>query len=142
MVIAANNTALNFIQCHKALFNAYNAMKPGGRIILAAPLPEGLGGTGFRRYLEMGDAEAVAAALRRQPDINGQTALSTLEKAAHATMLTGLEDNDVRLLGSQKAASMKEAIERACKYFDKRGICQPTCYIMPNAGNTVPVQSL
>ncbi len=142
LVIAANNTALNFIQCHKALFNAYNAMKPGGRIILAAPLPEGLGGTGFRRYLEMGDAEAVAAALRRQPDINGQTALSTLEKAAHATMLTGLEDNDVRLLGSQKAASMKEAIERACKYFDKRGICQPTCYIMPNAGNTVPVQSL
>ena len=132
LVIAANSTALNFIQCHKALFNAYSALKPGGRIILLAPLPEGLGGTGFRRYLEMGDPATIAATLRQHPDINGQTALSTLQKAAQTILFTELGNEDVNSLG--------DALLCAHCYFDNQGTAKPACYIMPNAGNTVPVK--
>lgn len=139
LVIAVNNTAPNFIQCHKALFNAYHAMKPGGRILLLAPLTEGLGSGNFRHYLEMGDSEAVAALLRQTPDINGQTALSTLEKAAHAVLVTELDKTEVHLLGAQKAASLDEALQHIRQYFEASGNSTPSCYVMPNAGSTVPL---
>jgi lactate racemase len=139
LVIAGNNTAPNFIQCHKALFNAYSALKPEGRIILVAPLPEGLGGTGFRRFLEMNNPEAIATAVRQHPDINGQTALSTLEKAARTILVSELTALDVSLLGAEKAVSLEDALVLAHQYFQDRGISRPTCYIMPNAGTTVPV---
>ncbi|MDQ1256466.1 MAG: Nickel-dependent lactate racemase, partial [Candidatus Hydrogenedentes bacterium] len=44
LVIASAGSAKNFVQCHKALFNAYQAVFPAGRIVFVAQCPEGLGG--------------------------------------------------------------------------------------------------
>jgi len=139
LVIASIADAPNFIQSHKALVNAFAALKPGGRIVLYAPAPEGLGGAGYRRYLEMGAPESVIASLRRQADINGQTALSTLQKGPDTLMVTDLPESEVRLLGAEKADGMEDALLRAREYLAARGINRPTCMIMPRAGITVPL---
>src|SRR5690606_23695176 len=51
LVIAASAGTKNFVQTHKSLYNAFQAMAPGGRIILAAPCPEGLGSRQFTKWL-------------------------------------------------------------------------------------------
>ncbi len=139
LVIAAMPTASNFIQCHKALFNAWCAMKPGGRIVLLAPAPEGLGGDGFRRYLEMRTPAAVVAALRRQADINGQTALSTLQKTPNVILISELAAADVNVLGARKADTLEHALALACDQLRQTGVDTPTCLLMPDAGLTVPI---
>lgn len=139
LVVASIADAPNFIQSHKALVNAFSALKPGGRIILYAPAPEGLGGAGYRRYLEMGAPESVIDSLRRQADINGQTALSTLQKGPCTLLVTELPGSEVRLLGAEKANDMEDALRRARNYFADRGMDRPTCIIMPRAGITVPL---
>jgi nickel-dependent lactate racemase len=87
-VIAASPTTHNFVQTHKALFNAWQALRPGGRIVLAAPCREGLGGEQFVQWLRLGDRPAIIAALRQRSEINGQTALSTIEKGPSTLMVT------------------------------------------------------
>ncbi len=139
LVIASMATASNFIQCHKALFNAWCAMKPGGQLILLASASEGLGGEGFRRYLEMRSPAAVIAALRRQADINGQTALSTLQKTPNVILISELCDADVNILGARKAHTIEQALTLASDQIRQTGVDQPTCLVMPEAGLTVPI---
>lgn len=140
LVVASIPNAPNFIQSHKALVNACAALKPGGRVILHAPAPEGLGGDGYRRYLQLGSPEKIIAALREQADINGQTALSTLEKGPRAIMLTELSESETRLLQAKKADTLETALSHAQEHLRERGISRPTCYLMPEAGITVPVR--
>ena len=136
LVIAASPTTRNFVQTHKALFNAYQAMRPGGRIILLAPCPEGLGGEPFVKWLRLGTRKEIIHGLRRESEINGQTALSTIEKAPNAILVTELDDAAVRLLGSERAGNLDEALATARALFPVPA--SPTCYLMPSAAYTVP----
>ncbi len=111
LVIASSGPTKNYVQTHKALYNAYQAVKPEGRIILLARCEEGLGGEQFAQWVRLGSREAIIAALRRRSEINGQTALSTVEKAPIAVMVTDMAEADVRLLGARKAGSLSEALE-------------------------------
>ena len=138
LVIAAALGPRNFVQTHKALYNAWQAMKPGGRIVLVAPCPEGLGGDQFVKWLRLGDRGAIIAGLRRDSEINGQTALSTVEKAPSTWMVTELRDDDVRLLGARRAATLQEAIDNAVR---ELGGGDFTFYTMPSAAYTVPMTS-
>ena len=139
LVIASAGSAKNFIQSHKALFNAFQALKPGGRIIFLTPAQEGFGGNKFSQWLELGSREAIIRELRRNAEINGQTALSTIEKAAVSIMVTALNDAEVRHLGAEKADSLEDALERARQYFEKAGNPSPTVLLMPSASYTVPM---
>ena len=76
LVIASAGSAKNYVQSHKALYNAFQALKPGGRILFVAKCEEGLGGEQFAKWIRLGSRAAVIAGLRRQSEINGQTALS------------------------------------------------------------------
>ena len=138
LVIAASGATRNFVQTHKALYNAYQAVKPTGRIVLAAPCDEGLGGDQFAKWLRLGTREAIIAELRRQSEINGQTALSTIEKAPLATLVTDLSAADVGLLGARRAPTLGEALDEARGDLARRGIPRPTIYVMPSAAYTVP----
>ncbi len=138
IAVAAASDAANFVQCHKALFNAYSAIKPEGLIILAAPLNEGLGSEGFRRYLEMKSPEIIIRALRQSADINGQTALSTLQKAPQTLLISNLSDEDAALLGTRKAPSLQEALKQARQFFRAKGVETPSCCLMPHASVTAP----
>ncbi len=139
VVIAASPSTKNFVQTHKALFNAFQAVKPGGRIVLVAPCAEGLGEEQFTQWLKLGDRAEIIAALRRRSEINGQTALSTREKAPRTIMVTELSDGDVALLGAQKAHSLQEAVDSAIADLDRAGVHSPTYLLMPSAAYTVPV---
>jgi nickel-dependent lactate racemase len=136
VVIAASPDTRNFVQTHKALYNAFQAMKPGGRIVLIAPCREGLGGERFVKWLRLGSPKAVIAGLRKASEINGQTALSTLEKAPSCIMITELERGAVESLGAVKAQDLGDALARVQSYLVPVG--SPDCYLMPSAAYTVP----
>lgn len=138
LVVASAGDAANFVQSHKALFNASLAAAPSGRIVLLAPAREGLGGNKFGRWLALKTREAVFAALRQHAEINGQTALSTIEKAPRTILVTGLSDDDAALIGARKAASLSAALELARKELADAGINAPTYYQMPSAAYCVP----
>lgn len=137
LVIASAGTARNYVQSHKALYNAYQAMKPGGRIIFLAPCEEGLGGEPIEKWLRLGSVDAIVAALRKQSEIYGQTALSTREKAPSAIMVTEVPDDAVALIGARRAASLHEALEIVRAELPQHA----TYYVMPSAAYTVPFVS-
>ena len=137
-VIAASPSTKNFVQTHKALFNAYRAMKSGGKIILLAPCPEGIGGEQFQQWLHLKDRASIIAALRKQSEINGQTALSTREKAPHMILVSEMNDHDVALLGATSAPTLQEAIQTVLKTLHQNGTEFPTYYLIPSAAYTVP----
>ena len=138
LVIASAGTAKNFVQSHKALFNAYQALKPGGRIVLLARAPEGLGGNKFGEWLRLSTREKIIAELRRNAEINGQTALSTREKARQAILVTELSEEDVGLLGARKALTLVAALAEARIALEAAGRTNPSYYVIPSAAYCVP----
>lgn len=139
LVIASAGAAKNFIQSHKALFNAYQAVKPGGRIIFLTPSPEGYGGNKFQQWVGLGSRQAIIAELRKNAEINGQTALSTIEKSPITTFVTEMTETQVHLLGGRRADSLSAALEIIRTELCARSEAPPTCWIMPSASFTVPV---
>lgn len=138
VVIAASASTQNFVQTHKALFNSYQAVKPDGRIVLVTPCSEGLGGEQFAKWLRLGTRSAIIAGLREQSEINGQTALSTVQKAPITLMVTDLVEDDVATLGARKVTTLQDAIETAFEEVSGAGESDPTYYVMPSAAYTVP----
>lgn len=139
IVIAASAHTKNFVQTHKALFNAYQAMRDGGQIILAAPCPEGLGGEQFTKWLRLGTPQAIIAGLRQHAEINGQTALSTLQKSPHTIMVTELADEEVQALGARSAPNLQAALDQALHHCATHRNPNPTHYTIPNAAYAVPI---
>ncbi|MBT3942593.1 MAG: nickel-dependent lactate racemase [Chloroflexi bacterium] len=138
VVIAASASTQNFVQTHKALFNSYQAVKPDGRIVLITPCAEGLGGEQFAKWLRLGNTSAIIAGLREQSEINGQTALSTVQKAPITLMVTDLVEDDVAMLGARKVSTLQGAIDTAFDEVGHDGAGTPTYYVMPSAAYTVP----
>ncbi len=135
LVIAASGPTRNFVQTHKALYNAYQAVKPEGRMVLVARCEEGLGGEQFQKWLRLGNRAAIIAGLRRESEINGQTALSTIQKSPITAFVTDLSEAEVTLLGGRKAPSLEAALGEV------RGALgpDPTVYVMPSAAYAVPM---
>ncbi len=138
IVIAASPATQNFVQTHKALFNAYQAVKPDGRIVLLAPCPEGLGGDQFEKWLRLGSREAIIAGLRKESEINGQTALSTIQKAPITYVVTEMTDEEVNMMRGRTTESLDDAISSAFADLAADGRTEPTVYLMPSAAYTVP----
>jgi nickel-dependent lactate racemase len=138
IVIAASPSTQNFVQTHKALFNAYQAVKPDGRIILLAPCPEGLGGDQFAKWLRLGSREAIIAGLRKESEINGQTALSTIQKAPITYVVTEMTDDEVKMMRGRTSESLEDAVRKAFADLAADGRPDPTIYLMPSAAYTVP----
>lgn len=139
LVIASAGANRNWVQSHKALYNAYQALRPGGRIVLAARCEEGLGGESFEKWVRLGSREAIFRGLRRQSEIYGQTALSTIEKTPATFLVTDLTDEQTRLLHARKAADLSEALALARQQLAALGVREPSYYFMPSAAYTVPV---
>lgn len=138
LVIASAGEAKNFIQSHKALYNAFQAMEPGGRIVLLASCAEGIGSERYVTWLRLGGPKAIIQELRKASEIYGQTALSTVEKGPSAILVTELSDRSVALLGATKASSVAEALGIARAELYAAGVTTPAYYVMPSASYTVP----
>jgi nickel-dependent lactate racemase len=138
LVVAASANTRNFVQTHKALYNAFQAAKPNGQIILLAPCPEGLGGEQFEKWLRLGSTDEIIRQLRQQSEINGQTALSTIEKAQRCIMVTEMSDSDVTKLGAVRAATLDDALALARERLVEDGISESSVITMPEAAYSVP----
>ncbi|MBI2440595.1 MAG: nickel-dependent lactate racemase [Lentisphaerae bacterium] len=137
-VVADASAAPNWIQAHKGLFNAARAVHSAGRVILLAPCPEGLGNERFRFFITRGTLAEIFQLLRQNPEVNGQTALSTRLLGERAVLVTQLKERDAADLGIRTAPDLASAMEQALADFARAGNKRPTYYLMPEALKIVP----
>ncbi len=143
-VIASACGASNWIQSHKALYNSDRAVKqddsphPPRRIVLVAPCPEGLGDERFRHWVTRPEVNDIFMGLRKDPEILGQTALSTRMRGARAILVSEMPPTDAADIGMPVAADVGAAIETVIAGLREAGVEKPTYYVMPEARYTVP----
>lgn len=137
-VVASAASASNWIQAHKALYNADLAVKEDGQIVLFAPCPEGLGNERFRHWATRLTLDDLFAGLRTSPEVNGQTALSSRLRGARTILVTNMCSKDQTDLGIKTAPDLESAIRRTVSDLTAAGIKKPVYYTMPEALFTVP----
>jgi len=137
-VLASAGTARDWIQSHKALFNASRAVHGDGWIVLHAPCPEGLGNARFRHWIGMPELGAIFAGLRESPEVLGQTALSTKTRGRRTILITKMQEPDLRALGIETAPDWDTAVQRVIGRLNEKGVQRPCFYRMPHARYTVP----
>ncbi len=95
---------INFIQSHKAVHNAAKFVKDGGRLIVMAQCPDGIGSETFLPWFELGGYQAAFERLAADYAGNGGTALSMLEKTTRIRvgLITDLPEASVRLMGATR----------------------------------------
>ena len=124
---------INFIQSHKAVHNAAKFVKDGGRLIVLARCPEGIGSATFLPWFEMGGYRAAFNRLAECYAGNGGTALSMMEKTKRVSvhLVTDLSEKVCLKMGVARI-SVKQAgkLLRACS--SKVGV-------IPNASLLVKV---
>jgi nickel-dependent lactate racemase len=134
-VVASTDNAKNWVQSHKALFNATRAVRDGGWVILDAPCPEGLGDERFRYWMTRPTVKDIYDELRQSVEVLGQTALSTRLRGEHCVLVTDMPRADLDALGIRAAATLEEAVDLVV---GELGNDTPSFYLMPHARYTVP----
>lgn len=136
IVIASAQTFQNWIQSHKSLYNASLAVKDDGLIILLAECPEGIGSPEFIEWAQLG-ISGIFRRLRIAPALLGQTAYSSLLRGQKTIIVTQIAEKNCQIMGMKKAINIDEAIHLANSIMLKKGVTEPTVYLMPYAGYTV-----
>jgi len=130
---------VNLIQSHKSIHHAFQAVMPGGVLVLLAQCAEGIGSKYFLPYFDAGSAREIARRLMLDYQINGHTALALRSKAeaCRIILVSQLEAGVVEKMGITAAGDFAAAweIARNALPADARG------YIMPNAAKFVPLAS-
>jgi nickel-dependent lactate racemase len=129
---------VNFVQAHKGLFAAHQAVTTDGAVVLAADCAEGTGHVDFLEWFDRcGSEERWLNELQARYQINGQTAFSTwLRVTAVPTVLVSrLKSSDVQRMGMIPANDMKEALKKAEEILGDL----PIPLIIPDAGDILPV---
>jgi nickel-dependent lactate racemase len=93
---------INFIQAHKALHNAAAFVEDGGRLILLARCPDGIGSTTFLPWFAKGSERAAFDELAAAYCGNGGTALSMMAKTRRIRvgLVTDLDNDTTRRIGA------------------------------------------
>lgn len=129
---------VNFVQAHKGLFAAHQAVAGGGVVILAAECPEGTGHPDLLKWFDRCPSEKVwLKELEELYQINGQTAFSTWLRVTKVptVLISGLKRTDVEKMGMISAGNMGEALKTAEEILG--GL--PVPLIIPDAGDILPV---
>ncbi|MBT8340016.1 MAG: DUF2088 domain-containing protein, partial [Desulfatitalea sp.] len=118
---------INFIQSHKAVHNAADFVRDGGRLIVLARCAEGIGSETFLPWFAMGGWDAAFDRLAAQYAGNGGTALAMMEKCRRIriSLVTDL-DTDLTDQMGVKRLSLTRARQAVA---DHRG----TMAVIPNA---------
>ena len=137
-VIASAGSASNWIQSHKAFFNAHRAVHDKGMVILEAKCPEGIGNDRFRYWVRKKTISDIYAGLRKSPEVLGQTALSTRACASRSVLVTRMDPADLADLGVRSASTIEEAVKIVLNDLNTLGIKRPLYYTIPDAMYVVP----
>jgi nickel-dependent lactate racemase len=127
---------INFIQAHKSIDHSINALKENGVMIVLARCQEGFGNPTFLDWFQYDDLMDFERALRKNFEINGQTAYSTLIKAKRARIIivSELDDEDVKRMSMVPADTIDQALSIA---YDILGD-KPSTYVIPDGGFVFP----
>ncbi|HVP57440.1 MAG TPA: nickel-dependent lactate racemase [bacterium] len=127
---------VDFIQTHKSIDHAAEAVRDGGALVIAAECSAGVGSETFLPWFSMGGARAVSRRLRAQYQLNAQTALALMKKLERIRvfMVTRLERATVESMGIAFAATLEEAVEAARANLGP----SPLTYVLPIAWGIVP----
>jgi len=127
---------INFVQAHKSIDYAINALKDDGIMILLAECSDGFGNPTFLDWFKYDNLQDLENALRDNFEINGQTAYSTLTKAKKVKiiLLSELADSDVRRMSMTPVKSIDQALSIAYEALGK----YPSTYVIPDGGSIFP----
>ena len=122
---------MNFIQAHKALHHAFQSVKEGGTLVLAAECSEGIGSETFLPYFQLADSGQIRESLMQEYTLNGHTALATLDKAerCNIVLLSELDGDVVTLMRMEPANGPEEVMEKATASLPEKSLV----YVMPEA---------
>jgi len=128
---------INVIQAHKPMEYAFNALKEGGVMILAAECADGFGNATMRSWFRHKEISEFENALREGYEINGQTAYSILLKAkkSRIIMVSNLSDEEVMDMSIIPALTLEAALSRAESLLPTNY----TYYLIPDASNLLPL---
>jgi len=128
---------INFIQAHKSMDYAMEALREGGVMVILAECSEGYGNLSFHGWFKYHDLNELEEHLKVHYEINGQTAYSTLIKAKKVKiiLISSLPHHEVKQMSMTPADNIEEALSLAGKLLGDN----PTTYIIPEAGSTLPV---
>jgi lactate racemase len=124
---------INLIQSHKALHHAAAFVRDGGRLIMLAQCPDGVGSTTFLPWFDMGGWEAAFDRLADHYVGNGGTALAMMEKLRRIRigLVTELAPSIARTIGLE-LYSAAEAARIAAGH-------EGSLAVMPHAGLVVAI---
>jgi lactate racemase len=105
---------INLYQAHKALDNAMAALKPGGKLILLAKCPEGVGSDHYLKWASSyRTLPELEAALSKEFVLGGHKAytIARLLQRGSVYLLSALPPEQSRMLGFTPIASLEEGIK-------------------------------
>jgi lactate racemase len=128
---------INFIQAHKTIEHAFEAVKEAGTMIVAGKCEDGFGHADFLRWFDHGPSSRMEPHVRASDRVYSQTAYATRYKAERCNVLlvSGLDKANVHTMGCTPHQSLKDAIRAADDGREK------VCYIIPDGSNTLIVQN-
>ncbi|MFQ5864282.1 MAG: nickel-dependent lactate racemase [bacterium] len=130
---------INFIQAHKSIHNAFNAVKEGGVILALAACAEGIGSQTLMEWFRFSDNLTLRNNLIKNYKVNGTTALSLKMKtqSAKIILISKLQKPVVKELGMLPAATLEEGWSLACSFLRD----DFKSYVIPNGSLTLPIMS-
>jgi len=126
---------LNLIQAHKAIYNAFQAVKPGGCMIVLAKCDDGIGSRTFLQWFDYSSLAEMKRAVMENYALNGNTALSLKEKLNQSTMylISDLDKTMSRKIGFLPVRSFEEAWKKASSDFGIHSVA-----VLPFGDVTLP----
>ena len=127
---------INFIQAHKSIQNAFQAVKEGGVILILAECEQGIGSETFLDWFNYSDDSSFKEALVNNFTLNATTAVSLKMKtrAVKIVLVSTLPEDVVKRLGILPAANLEEGWEIARKLLPHNF----NCFVIPNGSLTLP----
>lgn len=128
---------INVYQAQKALDNAYQAVKPGGTIILLAECSEGYGQTIFERWIEEANTpDDIINRLKRKFVLGGHKAfgIARVAKEVEVILISSLPENKVRKLFFIPMNDLSQAIDYVKNKYGE----DFQAYILPSGNTVVP----
>ncbi len=127
---------INFIQAHKSIQNAFQAVKEGGVILILAECEQGIGSETFLDWFNYSDESSFRGALANNFTLNATTALSLKMKtrAVKIVLVSTLPENLVVKLAMLPAADLGEGWKIAGKLLPENF----KCFVIPNGSLTLP----
>lgn len=128
---------INFIQAQKALDYGCRAVKEGGTIIFLAACRDGFGHDSFFDWFRYQDLDEFELELRKNYQINGQTAHAVLSKARRfrVILISEFSATETERMGMEKALDLQSALDLVLPELNE----DSEIVVIPDGGMVLPV---